>query len=413
MQADLLMYGGRVLAMLLARWVCCLALWYCPTDTREARGLGIVAKGDQIKRTSGRRYLVKSQTVESESYEVAHTVSGWSCSCPDYRFRKVHCKHICAVKPPQVCAKEACTPAHETTVVNPIAGVPQCCVYCGFIRIIRRGHRYNLSGKVQLYGCKDCSRRFVFRPGFGRMRHAPETITAALHHHPMGLSCSKIAESLRHNGVAVHFTTVYRWVCKYYGIMKPYLEGLKVHVGGRWHGDEIYTRMSGMAMYFFTLMDGKTRFVLSHDIGHSKDNHNATDLLVAAKRRAGRVPRWFVTDGLQAYETAFGHAFAPKNPLHPDCEHIREIHLRDQKRNNNIEERLNGEIRDREKTFRGLKKADSPIIANIVLHHNYFRPHRGLGGSTPAEAAGIKINGQNKWLTVIGNAALGRNSAAA
>ena len=97
-----------------------------------------------------------------------------------------------------------------------------------------------------------------------------------------------------------------------------------------------------------------------------------------------------------------------KNPLHPDCEHIREIHLRDQKRNNNIEERLNGEIRDREKTFRGLKKADSPIIANIVLYHNYFRPHRGLGGSTPAEAAGIKINGQNKWLTVIGNAALNR-----
>ena len=110
MQADLLMHGGRVPAMLLARWVCCLALWYCPTDTREARGLGIVAKGDQIKKTSGKRYLVKSQTVESESYEVAHTVSGWSCSCPDYRFRKVHCKHICAVKPPQVCAKESCTP---------------------------------------------------------------------------------------------------------------------------------------------------------------------------------------------------------------------------------------------------------------------------------------------------------------
>ena len=99
MQADLPMYGGRVHAMLMARWVCYLALRYCPTGTREARGLGIVAKGDQIKRTSGKRYLVKSGTVESESYEVAHTVSGWLCSCPDYRFRKVHCKHICAVKP--------------------------------------------------------------------------------------------------------------------------------------------------------------------------------------------------------------------------------------------------------------------------------------------------------------------------
>jgi hypothetical protein len=44
-------------------------------------------------------------------------------------------------------------------------------------------------------------------------------------------------------------------------------------------------------------------------------------------------------------------------------------------------ERLNGEIRDREKTMRGLKKMD-----------------------TPSEACGIEINGDNKWLTLIQNA---------
>ena len=64
--------------------------------------------------------------------------------------------------------------------------------------------------------------------------------------------------------------------------------------------------------------------------------------------------------------------------LHLDCEHIRKIHLRSQKRNNNIEKRLNGDIRDREKAFSGLKKADFPIIANTVLYHNYFWLHRVL-----------------------------------
>jgi putative transposase len=67
-------------------------------------------------------------------------------------------------------------------------------------------------------------------------------------------------------------------------------------------------------------------------------------------------------------------------------------------------ERLNGEIRDREKTMRGIKKADSEILTGYQLYHNYFREHEGLAGKTPAEVAGIRIEGKNKWLTVIQNA---------
>ena len=67
-------------------------------------------------------------------------------------------------------------------------------------------------------------------------------------------------------------------------------------------------------------------------------------------------------------------------------------------------ERLNGEIRDREKTMRGVKNMDSPIIKGMQQYHNYFREHEGLVGKTPAEVAGIKIEGKNKWITVIQNA---------
>lgn len=64
-------------------------------------------------------------------------------------------------------------------------------------------------------------------------------------------------------------------------------------------------------------------------------------------------------------------------------------------------ERMNGEIRDREKVLRGLKKEDSPILSGYQLYHNYFRSHEGLDGKTPAQAAGIEIQGENKWMTVI------------
>jgi hypothetical protein len=65
---------------------------------------------------------------------------------------------------------------------------------------------------------------------------------------------------------------------------------------------------------------------------------------------------------------------------------------------------MNGEIRDREKVVRGIKKADSLLLTGYQLYHNYFRPHMALEGKTPAEVAGIKIRGQDKWITLIQNA---------
>ena len=107
------------------------------------------------------------------------------------------------------------------------------------------------------------------------------------------------------------------------------------------------------------------------------------------------------TDGLPSYHDAFKKEYAPKNFLHKPSKHVKEVHFKNQVANNNIQERLNCEFRDREKTFRGLKKDDSPAITGIKLHHNFIKPHMGLDGDTPASRAGIEIKGDNKWLTII------------
>ncbi|MGI0016724.1 MAG: hypothetical protein ACREBU_25145, partial [Nitrososphaera sp.] len=52
----------------------------------------------------------------------------------------------------------------------------------------------------------------------------------------------------------------------------------------------------------------------------------------------------------------------------------------------------------------GGKKIDSPILRGHQHYHNYFRENEGLVEKTPAEVAGIKIEGANKWITVIQNA---------
>jgi hypothetical protein len=66
-------------------------------------------------------------------------------------------------------------------------------------------------------------------------------------------------------------------------------------------------------------------------------------------------------------------------------------------------ERFNGEVRDREKVMRCLKKKDTPILTGYQIFHNYVRPHMGLDGQTPAGRCGIKIEGDDRWLTLIQN----------
>jgi len=83
--------------------------------------------------------------------------------------------------------------------------------------------------------------------------------------------------------------------------------------------------------------------------------------------------------------------------------HIRQITLTG-KHNNNKMERLNGEIRDREKVMRGLKRDGTPILTGYQIYHNYVRPHEALDGRIPADKCGIKIEGKDKWLTLIQNA---------
>jgi hypothetical protein len=54
-------------------------------------------------------------------------------------------------------------------------------------------------------------------------------------------------------------------------------------------------------------------------------------------------------------------------------------------------DRLNGEIRDREKTMGGLKTKATAILKGYRIYHNYIRPREALNGKTPEEACGIKV----------------------
>ncbi len=133
----------------------------------------------------------------------------------------------------------------------------------------------------------------------------------------------------------------------------------------------------------------------------TKFKHDARKLSNEGGEIAGKRPETLRTDGLPVYRGAFNKEFYIL--AKSQSQHINVIKLtgHGNTANNNKMERINGEIRDREKTMRGLKTKETAILKGMQVYHNYIRPHEELEGKTPAEACGIELKGENKWITLI------------
>jgi transposase-like protein len=139
-----------------------------------------------------------------------------------------------------------------------------------------------------------------------------------------------------------------KWIKKYVKLMNAYIDQIKPNVSDTWRADELYVKVKGNMKYLFSMMDDETRFWIAQEVADSKDKHDARKLFIQARRVTGKQPKKFITDGLPTYSVTAKRIF-------PQAEHVRHITLRGD-RNNNKMERMNGEIRDREKTMRGLKR---------------------------------------------------------
>ena len=60
--------------------------------------------------------------------------------------------------------------------------------------------------------------------------------------------------------------------------------------------------------------------------------------------------------------------------------------------------------------MRNLKNTDTAILDGQRVYYNHIRPHQGLNGKTPAQAAGLDLDlGVNKWESLIKKAQANEN----
>jgi len=381
----------------------CIAMcsdWYMATViiTREERGKMIAEAPNQITRLGERFYKVNSQSRDI-TYDVTRTnkfAMGWICNCPDCAYRLVKCKHIWAVEFSNALRNKV----KQSVVIEPLS--PNVCPYCTSSQLVRHGLRHNKYGDLQRFTCRTCAKRFSQNFGFEGMKANPQSITSTMQLYFTGESLRNVQKFLRLQGVEVHYTTIYRWIQKYVSIMGRYLEQIQPQVGNTWRADELFLKVRGNMKYLYALMDDETRFWIAKEVADTKYHADVHDLFKQGRKVAGKAPFHIITDGAPNFHAGIAAEFwREKKQL--ALVHERDIRFGGQIHNNKME-RMNGEIRDREKVVRGVKKSDSPVIEGYRIYHNFVRPHMALENQTPADLAGIKVEGENKWLTLIQNA---------
>jgi transposase-like protein len=365
---------------------------------REERGRAIAEKPNQIVRQDERFYKVASQSGHG-MYSVTRTEKfaiGWICNCPDFTYREVKCKHIWAVE----FSNKLREKVKENLVIQPVE--INACVFCRSPDLKRFGLRHNKCGDIQRFLCADCHKTFSVNLGFERMKHNPQGITTAMQLYFSGESLRNTARSLRLLGVQVSHKTVFMWIKKYTALMEKYLDKITPRVSDTWRADELFLKVHGNMKYLYALMDDETRFWIAQQVADTKYHADIHRLFKQGRKVARKAPTRIITDGARNFQAGIESEFYRESKALA-LVHDRDIRF-DGEIHNNKMERMNGEIRDREKVTRNFKKSETSLLTGYQIFHNYVRPHMALDGKTPAEAAGITVIGENKWLTLIQNA---------
>ena len=256
------------------------------------------------------------------------------------------------------------------------------CPYCGQDKPAKWGRNSNGN---QRYRCKGCKKAFLHTGALAGHRASADHVGAAIRTYYGGNSYKQTAESMAQNYDIPEPSkaTVYEWVTEYTNHAKAVLEDHPAHTSGKWVADETQVKVGGESYWLWNLMDAGTRYVLAVHLSPNRDTRAAVAVMRKAMANADAPPKSITSDKLGSYVPAIKQVF-------PDAEHIQSEGIRAEL-NNNLSERLQGTIKDRQKTLRGLEHLESgqQYLDGWAINYNMFREHEGVKGQTPAEMAGV------------------------
>ena len=282
------------------------------------------------------------------------------------------------------------------------------CSYCGSLDIIKRGFNYVLDAKVQKYHCKSCYKIFSYEDRLPKNHVSSEIVGLCMDLYLKGLSYRVIKQQiLEEFDIRVSHVTIYYWIQQYTDIMKKYVDSLKPNVSVVWQMDETVIPFKGRKLFrkdsrmvkggkwCWVCIDTVTRFAIDMYLTNGVTSKDGMEFFERIKNTIGVEPEVISTDGNKSY-------VSPINKFYPNAAHfnLKKISI---KPNTSFVERFNGTIKNRTKTMRCFDQfyPCQTTLTAFQIYYNFLRPHMGLNGKTPAQAAGIDIEFPERWVSLI------------
>ncbi len=362
---------------------------------------------DLIQRISKNHYIMRSQRHERIIHHVEKCENSdvWKCDCTDFHYRLTRkkdkdCIHI-----------TCCMIAHGTRPEPKVkrAEHPKICPRCRYDSISKNGTHINKTNNVkkQKYKCPQCKYQFRESKDTIAMSHSdPIIIAEVLNLVTIGVSYRNIARSMKiSRGVSITYGTVLNWIKKFTEIIKDYTDSFYPELGSAWCVDETILRVKntkpikgkGFSVWLWNIIDPQTRYVIATEVSKKRSKEDATKIIASGRKRITKDPNYVITDCLAGYEEPIRKEF--KNRVaHIKTKSIAEGFV------NRPVERYHGEIKANTNARRGLgnDRSAQSYADFLRINHNFVKPHMGLNGKTPAEAAKIDLHlGENKFLDLI------------
>ena len=343
-------------------------------------------------------YSVRSYSVPGRKYTVLNAGGSWVCTCLWHCYGRVDCRHILAAR--AAFGSRALEP--EPVAIRDIE--PGTCPKCGSANSKTDGVRKNKHYENQKYRCLDCGRHFSANAGLGDTVLPPVLVARVMEMASSGMPYPKIAKCLAGEGVEVCVKTVCNIVRRFSKILIEYCARLWPAVSELWRTDEKLVMVAGGKLYLHGLMDAGTRLLLSVQLTPRKGEDDVAPMYLAGADWAGKIPHLLVSDGAPSFHAAWESCYRPDGKNQKYSDHAAMIHI-DGNMNNNMMESLNRELGRRMWPARFVPaEAAAAMAERVRLFYNFFHEHSGLGKKTPAEAAGIVVQGDNRWKTLLRNA---------
>ena len=267
------------------------------------------------------------------------------------------------------------------------------CKFCGSDKHIVK---YGTYKGTQRYFCRNCERKFSDTDYPEKMRYSSIQISSAVMMFYEGMSEGMIQRHLQQvYGTKPSTGTIHEWIVKYTRQAISKMNRYVAKTCNTWIADETVLQIGGYNVWFWDIIDDKSRFLLASYISFTRTIKHAETFLLKAFNHADCTPDIIITDKLNVYLQAVSNVFG-KNTKHLTSKGFIV------QPNTNMIERFHGTLKQRTKVLRGLKSIETAqlFLDGWLIHYNFFRPHSSLKGRTPAEMAKIKYR-YKSWSDIV------------